>query len=688
VPPPPVLRCHIERAAIDLASLNPLSPGAVKLTVAVPQPWPNARFTADQENRLGPAIVVPRIDDLAAGSLNLTGLELSLAGQAPVLMDISAPGFFNVDLLLPELNPQEQQTWTLTGVFKDAAGNTSVPAALPVKVTDVRAPKVYPAGIGLFWTSSPGPSAEVELNLAWPAPAGSLHRVYLADQQGLGLDIAADASRGQIAAAGCTKVLTSGSHIARTAFRLLTEQPIQAGADGRVLLATRLPRSMETVQFLRVVPLGPDGAEPPFEQCGIVPIAVPDSRRPTAPRLEGKVDAETGAAQLRVVADGFDRVALERDEPGLFNAGAAGSEAPQFRIRRAVGKVADPIYARQIGSGQLALEDDKAVPPIFSAELTDDNGGRGLEPFVRYVYWAEVRLPPERRLPASLAPLDPPGGVTVVDPANAKSQPRPISLPSAPRILMHIPPNGPAAPLRDAVHVTRGPADAARNVTLTITIANPPRAHAKADPYRLAVWSQWPEQEIRPINNANGAELEGALPDISNGMISVSINLPESVDPASILTLRLGFVDPINRLSDLTSIDVPSPPPLPAPQLGPVQITAGIPILTIHQLMLLRWQVLSAVDPALAGQYTVTIDIVPTNPLAQPTHLQVNFSDIPTTTSGIQGLIIQHAINKVLRTPGDQAPFDCLFLTGILQAKITVTLTDPLGRTDSQTAAS
>lgn len=563
LPPPPVLRYYFEPAAIDPASTADQSPGVLKLTVAVPHAAPAERFNADEQNRLSSSMVVPRIDDLAAGSMPLEVLTIRLGSQSQDV-NLAAPGFNEVEFVLTGLSPQATGTWILNGVFKNTANVESPPAEARVTVTDTRPPKAYPTGMGLFWTSAPGPSPEVELNLFWPAPPGSLHRVYLTDQQGLGLtasDLAetllgAEPSRGRVAAVGGNKVL-GGMTVDRSGFRLLTDQPIKAGADGRAVLEATLPRSLATVQFLRVVPLGPDGAEPPFDTCGIVPVAVPDSRRPPSPRLDGDIDSKTGIAELRVIAEGFDRVALERDEPGLFTPGAQGSEPPQFRIRRAVGAVADPIYARTIKTGQLSWME---APPgaAFVGKTSDDGGGRGLEPFVRYVYWAEVRLPPERRLPASINPIDPLGGVNSVDPANALNHPRPMSLPSAPRVLMRVPPDPPAALLPSAVTATRTQPDASGNIEVTIEISNPPLAHAKAiGPYRLAIWTQWPGKNIEVAANANGMPLEGKWPDLSDGAVSVLVNLPATVGPTSPMTLRLAVADPIGRLSTVTTIDLP-----------------------------------------------------------------------------------------------------------------------------------
>lgn len=560
-PSPPVLRFHIERAIVDPSSPNALSPGVIRLVFAVPEAPPAPRFSAADANRLASAMVVPAIGDLAAGSLSIARATVSLNAEAQAV-DLTVPGLVEVALPLPPFAPQETRTLTLSAHFTDTGGVDSPTASQPVKVTDMRPPKVIETGIGLFWTSAPGPSPEVELRLAWPAPAKSRHRVYVTDQQGLGLTAAelaeavpgAAASRGRVAEVGCNKVL-GGAPVNRANFRLLSATPVEAGPDGRVLLQTTLPRSLEVVQFLRVVPLSPEGAEAPFDACGIVPVAVPDSRRPPPPRLQGAVDPVTGAATLTVVADGFDGVGLRRDEPALFGAAGDPGAPPEFRIRRAVGPVADPIYGRPV-AGAALVRDAAAEPAVvFSGTASDDNAGRGLEPFVRYVYWADVRLPPERRLPAGVVPLDPPGGITVLDPANAASQTRPMSLPSAPRVLVRIPPDPPTALTDAAITLTRAPAAGDGTVQVDIKIATPPVAHRKAiGPYRLAIWTQWPDQPITPVATANGAPLEGSWPHLSDGAISIIVAAPMGgLDPGSALSLTFAVVDPSGRPGALTT---------------------------------------------------------------------------------------------------------------------------------------
>ncbi|MFB9266612.1 hypothetical protein ACFFWD_26225 [Bradyrhizobium erythrophlei] len=553
VPPPPILRFNVEPAAVDPNSAANVSPGDIRITLAVPRLPPAERFTAAEEPSLASAILVPRLDDLAAGAFRIDHIELG-----GLVIDLSTPGLQSVSLPLPALSPQQSAAFNLSARFVDDSGAQSATAEVGIPFADPRPPKVIPSGIGLFWTSAPGPAPNVELKLTWPAANGSLHRVYLTDQQGLGLAASdlhqpgtpADVtpSRGRVGAVGAKKVV-SGAVVSKTVFRLLTDPPIKAGPTGAVA-TIELPRSLSTVQFLRIVPLSDAGIEAPFDSCGIVPIAVPDSRRPVAPGIDGSIDTVTGIASLTVRTEGFDLVTLRRDEPGLFDAAAPGNEPPKFRMRRAAGVVPDPIYAREIAAGPLELKDG-----AFSADITDDNGGAGLVPFVRYAYWAEVRLPPERNLPAGVVPLAPPGGVTALDPASPPNHPRPVSLPSAPRILMRVPPDPPQALAPANVTAVRTIIGGACSVT--VTVANPPQAHAKAvAQFCLAAWSQWAGQPIEPVRIVNGESLDGSFPPLGQPLV-LSIVVPAGINPSGPLTLHLAVVDPLARMSEIALVPVP-----------------------------------------------------------------------------------------------------------------------------------
>lgn len=557
-PPPPTLQYHLEPAAIDTRSDVALSPGTLKIFIAVPRPWPEESITADEALKLGAAIVVPRLDDLAPGALPLRTLQLEL-GTETRSYDLSVTGTITDEIPLPPLAPQEKGTWALIGRFYDTAGTASKTAAVPVNVTDARPPKTYPTGVGLFWTSAPGPSPEVELQLRWPADNGTLHRVYLTDQAGLAIadqdlqQLSPDAppSPALVAALGCQKVL-DGEPIDRGVFRLITEQPITANADDEAVLTTTFPRTLRTVQFLRVVPLGPDGLEPPFEDCGVVAVAVPNTRQPPAPALQAQVDPLTGKAIITVAAEDLDLVDLKNSEPGLFDPNKPGIEQPQAAVRRAVTPVPDPLYARTIKREiPLGLEDP--LKGRFTATIPGDSDDGPLKPFVRYLYWAQVRMPAERRLPANFTEVDPPRGITPLHLSARQSHPSTWSSFSAPHVLMYVPQAPPASPNIEDIDITRTVL-AVDTVEISIRVLHPPRAHPLAvNDYRLALWTQWPNAPITPTINDNDTKSVSNWFTLQNATITAKVTIPDNENPATLKT-KIAIVDPVGRISEILEI--------------------------------------------------------------------------------------------------------------------------------------
>jgi hypothetical protein len=466
-------------------------------------------------------------------------------------------------------------------------------------------------------------------------------------------------------------VRKSPGAIGKDVFRLLTDPPLKADVGGRVVLRTTLPRSLAMVQFLRVVPLGPDGGEPPFEQCGIIPIAVPESRRPPPPQLSGSIDPANGVAALTVTADGLNWPMLAADEPGLFTPGAAGEEPPRSRLRRAVGAVAAPVYARPLGDEDtlaLVVQDDS--PPVFKATFSDDNGGAGLTPFVPYVYWAEVRLPDERRLPAGW--LAEAGGVTALYPAHEQAHPRPNSLPSPPLTLMHVPPDAPAALPAAAVTVERRPADAQGRVPLTVTLTDPPRSHRKAvDKYRLAVWAQWPGQPLLRLGAVNDV-----WPVAEAGSVSVLMPPPEAGVAAGPLALRLALVDPVGRYGTFTTFDV-AEPPLPEPVLSPVQISVVGGFIPRRYA---GWQIVQPDPPQPADNYTLIVRVTQTG---VPLELEGSLDQVPELA---QSSLHTMMVNQIVRLAGSQRYVMRLSL--LQPVRVEVTVVDPLGRSVTVEGAS
>ncbi len=195
----------------------------------------------------------------------------------------------------------------------------------------------------------------------------------------------------------------------RERFRLLTDAPIP-GHAGTVIARETLPRTLQTLQLVRVVPISAGNVEGDFNACGLAPVAVPTDRRPPPPRLDVKLDPESGEASIVIDAPGLNRALLRHAEPGLFeNPPAADARRPEFRLRRATKTPSDPFYVREILRGALQFFGVDSEE-TFRAEVHDGIGG--LVPFVRYEYWAEVRMPPERRTPLGREEVAIPGGVT------------------------------------------------------------------------------------------------------------------------------------------------------------------------------------------------------------------------------------------------------------------------------------
>lgn len=514
---------------------------------APPAPAPQANVVLDGPDGEGggPAspghvnvqIPVPSVSLLPAGSLDIASLELEVDGIALPPKALVTPAWgqiamADVQMTLPPLAVGEQRRSKLRAVFVNSAGGRGPAAEVALAYADRRRPPVIPTAIGLIWTSRPGPSPEVELRLAWPGAAGTKYRAYVADAKSLGVE---GASRAEIAAKGgqWDREHTLGG---RERFRLLTDPPLEP-SGGTVFLSERLPRSLSTVQFLRIVPATAGGREADFDTCGVVALAVPTDRRPPAPRVQGSVSGQK--AKVSIDAIGLDLVELEASEPGLFTSPPdASARPPRFRLRRAAGAVSSPLYAREVTRGDLkaAAVDGQTV---FRAEFEDENE---LEAFVRYSYWAEVQMPPERRLEPGMFEIPPAAGVLPAEPAQIADMPRPFSVASAPAMVMAAP-TGPPAPLMGAAASVNAEAG---NVQAVLTASDTPSAHPLAvAKFKLRIWEQW-----------GGGDLELVSPDLElqGGVLEwTGAFRPEAGTPLP-LVLHVAVIDPLGRESALVKL--------------------------------------------------------------------------------------------------------------------------------------
>jgi hypothetical protein len=270
-------------------------------------------------------------------------------------------------------------------------------------------------------------------------------------------------------------------------------------------------------------------------------VAVPSDRRPPAPRVETQVDPTTGIASITVRAVGVDLVALQAAEPGLFDEPPAFDAAPpEYRLRRASGGVPDALYARVIGRGALQLLGDE-----FVATVTDAPTDSGLSAYVRYYYWAEVRLPPERRLPQGIAeePL-PAGAIEPMQAAQQQDAPGVFSEISAPAMIVFIPADIPRL-AADSVSATIGAGVAPGTWKLTLKITDSPVVSTRAvGAFKLRIYLK--------INDGEWVPEPGETQLIGNSL-EIAIERASAIVPT--LSISLVVMDPIGREADPLMLD-------------------------------------------------------------------------------------------------------------------------------------
>jgi hypothetical protein len=495
-------------------------------------------------------IPVPRLRDLSAGALRIARAVVSLDDQSqPLDVPGDADGpVLTANFALPQLRPMEARQLRLSATFTDGAGSTSPTTQSIIDIADPRPPPIVATGKGILWTSRPGPSEEVELRLAWSGPPQAKYRTYLADAAGLDIptqDGDRQRTRAEIAVAGADRAGAGGLGL-RERFRLLTDPPVVAGADGSVLLDEFLPRSLSTVQFLRVVPLSERNVEADFAHCGLVPIAVPSDVGPPPPRISATIDRVTGAATVSIEAVGIDLVRLKNAEPGLFSDPPdPGARPPEFRLRRATGPVPDPIYARELRRGPLHREIGPDGAPRFVA-VVEDAAGTGLRPFVRYAYWAEIRLPPERRIPPGIVEELPANGIRPTEARQAQDALGAFGQPSAPAVVVRMPAEAESLPGAAARATSSADHANAGKFVIELKVQGAPTTSADAiDSYTLKLWTQAAGGPIVAVPGDPPALVAGNLTWTS-----------PAIDGPAPFTLLAALVDPAGRKESITVIPV------------------------------------------------------------------------------------------------------------------------------------
>jgi hypothetical protein len=412
-PSPGVEDFWIAAAKIDDDSLR--SPGVLRLRVAIPLA----------------AHTVPGGSPIAKLQLSCPNVVRWRLGESPIIananasFDVAGETALVIEAEAVDTPRAGQLPLVVTLKFLDGMGQLSEPTVLVRNVCDPRPPKVIITGPRLIWASVPDPTGWSEISLEWDAdPVAAGYRVYLGDERrlssSLGMSVVDTDERAKRARLIWER---RGDLRDKGAFSLLSEELVKA--NGAVVrYNSRLPGKLRSVQFIRVVPVGANGAESNFAECGLSPVAIPDLERPPTPVASVRADT---AGSISVVVQ----------SPGL-RSDLVDRGAPTFRVRRTCTAVSNALYMPIVKESNLSADGTTWI-----ASFTD-----GLAPslpaYVRQTYVAEVRYAPERDLDAGAVAIDGsirPGG-------NAARGPYPSawSDPSLPCSSVVVPATGPDAP--------------------------------------------------------------------------------------------------------------------------------------------------------------------------------------------------------------------------------------------------
>ncbi|MFI9103591.1 hypothetical protein ACIGXA_23995 [Streptomyces fildesensis] len=444
VPPPPVVEATFHADADD-GSSGPRVPGTIRLRYEVP----------------GPGHTAP-------GALPITELRVSVDGLALPPEPVT-PG----DTVFLEAAPKpfavgKHRAVRVVSTHVDADGTPSVPSDVECAAHDARAPHTVPTSPMVLWTGPRDATGQAELALRWPPRAGAArYRVYLGDARRLAGALGLTLPGTPVRAAQAHPIhRRSGDLTTKESFTFLGEAPGTTGDDGFVHFVTRIPGGLRSVQFLRVVPLTAGGAEAAFPACGLVPVAVPGNDRPPPPLLDAVTDPANGLT-LTIRAHGL-RTELLAAAPG---------GTPELRLRR-TRRDADRHFALVWKSGDHLTGPD--ANGVWTATVTVP--AAQLDPFVRTVWYAEVRYPTEPALPPGVVALPADGGIEPVWGAVGDGSAGLWSEPSLAAQSLLIPPAEPAAP---AVPVVT----AATDGSVTLALSGLPAAHlAAAAPHQLEIY--------------------------------------------------------------------------------------------------------------------------------------------------------------------------------------------------------
>lgn len=511
------------------AAVRPLPPAPVLNAVYhvpdVPTPIPNGLLSGT----ISFEVPVPPIASLPTGGFLLDHLELQVDSAVRNFPNnpTNPPSAIASDILGPGIERCGQRTVVLIAYWIDQAGQRSAPSN--PKTLVMNDPRPAPAVTfppGLRYTARPDAMGQARFQLQWiSGPGQSFFRVFYSNETRLlrGLANLAEGGGPQAtAAAGVLAQLAAETDFAvraeifddhgalfdRHLFEQITTQPIPATSSGAVVTVNHaVSGALQVLSFYRVVSVTQAQVESKFESASIVPVRVPNSLTPSRPILSIRptTDPVTGA----FVAELTVSVPL------------GNIPASEYRIRRSVQGALDVNAMPVIAGGPIESTADGRGRAVYLDQGPATAGGALLQPWLRYVWRAEVRG------------LSEPGAGPGAD----------WSQPSAPVAHMFVPPEPPPPPELLGLSAVPGV-----EAELRFTHPDPLRG-AVGQGYALEVYRQLPGQRASLLRT-----IDAGSPATEGGRDAAGeFHVIDADDPPLATAYSVIVRDPLGRRSRATA---------------------------------------------------------------------------------------------------------------------------------------
>lgn len=499
----------------------------------LPLPAPQAYFLADYTLRDAPAglrapgtitvdVDVPSPDTLGPGTPPI--IRVSVDGEpydAPFPENRLQVSFPAAPTQLGQVRDQ-----SVTVVFNPDTEQRST--QVKVHVVDPRRPAPLTTAPRLLWSSRRDPVGRAQIDLNWPADSGhAAYNVYLADERVVTAQLHVFPPSPNRATRAAALHGHQHQHMARESFTLLTPVPLPAG--GTVRFTHTLSGSLQTVQFLRIVPLTTAQVEANFDACGLTPVAVPGGDQPPAPVV--LIGADGGAVRVQVEAHGINEHVIER---------LASQAPPDYRVR-CTATATSHLYGSTVDEGHLVAV--AGEPDTYRATVPDEKLS-SLPPFVSLAVTAQVRYPAEVSTEPGAAPLP---SLIVTTAGLTDAQPCEWSAPSTPVTTMITT----STPDLDAEAQRDG-------AVVELTLRNLPPQHAlQVKPWRLQLWRVMADGELRWLEPTDAdIVVDQAVPLAGDGWEFPSTTLRVRDGRADVVGYTAILLNPLDQAGPLTRLAV------------------------------------------------------------------------------------------------------------------------------------